>query len=488
MRSVPFVILFLFLMVFMTTANTKNIVINTPYQQIEFNEKTALPIHWNICYPDCSDRAKIVLNVANEANQFFSLEQLQSIENIIYQPVFIENEDAMELMFELRDDIDIEGMTTPISKINYVISKTSFQADMIVYSSNPIKIRIDGRDALQPENITGLGGLYNGTQLITVTPQDIGAIEQKSWVKDSKEIWHGIRTRFWSFLISPRSNIQSYTMRDIDNHSFVLEALSDSNQYHFSFYFGPVEKSALVSVSTQLKQLLYTALWDWLRWICFGLQMILGWVYSWLGHMGLSIILLSVIVKILLYPLSRLAEKWQREVHEIQAWLQPRLKEIKAQYTGEEAHTRTLALYKEKQVNPMFTFKSLAGLLIQIPIFIAVFDMLGESILLKQQSLLWIKDLSIPDHWIHLPFLIPFFGESFNLLPLLMMLVTALGAFFFQDQHLKGNLLKQQKRKLYLMAFAFFILFYTFPAGMVFYWTTSNSLQLIKVIFLRYQT
>tara|TARA_B100001971_G_scaffold101327_1_gene93395 strand:- start:86 stop:472 length:387 start_codon:yes stop_codon:yes gene_type:complete len=126
--------------------------------------------------------------------------------------------------------------------------------------------------------------------------------------------------------------------------------------------------------------------------------------------------------------------------------------------------------------------------LIQIPVFIAVFDMLGESILLKQQSLLWIKDLSMPDHWMNLPFLIPFFGESFNLLPLLMMLVTALGAFFFQDQHLQGTLLKQQKRKLYLMAFAFFILFYTFPAGMVLYWTTSNSLQLMKVIFLRCRT
>jgi YidC/Oxa1 family membrane protein insertase len=216
--------------------------------------------------------------------------------------------------------------------------------------------------------------------------------------------------------------------------------------------------------------------------------MILGWVYSWLGHIGLSIILLSVIVKILLYPLSRLAEKWQSEVNEIQAWLQPRLKEIKAQYTGEEAHKRTLALYKEKKVSPMFTFKSLAGLLIQIPVFIAVFDMLGESILLKQQSFLWIKDLSMPDHWMNLPFLIPFFGESFNLLPLLMMLVTALGAFFFQDQHLKGTLLKQQKRKLYLMAFAFFILFYTFPAGMVLYWTTANSLQLIKALVVKHKT
>ena len=79
----------------MPTANAKNIVINTPRQQIEFNETTALPIHWNICYPDCSDRAKIVLNVANEANQFFSLEKLQSLEDVIYQSVFIENEDAM---------------------------------------------------------------------------------------------------------------------------------------------------------------------------------------------------------------------------------------------------------------------------------------------------------------------------------------------------------------------------------------------------------
>jgi len=88
----------------------------------------------------------------------------------------------------------------------------------------------------------------------------------------------------------------------------------------------------------------------------------------------------------------------------------------------------------------------------------------------------------------NLPFLIPFFGESFNLLPLLMMLVTALGAFFFQDQHLKGTLLKQQKRKLYLMAFAFFILFYTFPAGMVLYWTTANSLQLIKALVVKHKT
>ena len=136
----------------------------------------------------------------------------------------------------------------------------------------------------------------------------------------------------------------------------------------------------------------------------------------------------------------------------------------------------------------MFTIKSLAGLLIQIPIFIAVFDMLGESIMLKGQGFLWINDLSRPDQWMNLPFVIPYFGGTFNLLPLLMTLITVLSALNFQDKHLQGDLLKQQQIKLYLMALAFFILFYTFPAGMVLYWTASNSLQLIKALVVKYKT
>ena len=103
-------------------------------------------------------------------------------------------------------------------------------------------------------------------------------------------------------------------------------------------------------------------------------------------------------------------KRWQQEVNAIQAWLQPRLKNIKTNYTSEEAHQRTLALYQEKGISPMFTVKSLAGLLIQIPIFIAVFDMLGESIMLKGQGFLWINDLSRPDQWMNLPFVIPYFG------------------------------------------------------------------------------
>jgi membrane protein insertase Oxa1/YidC/SpoIIIJ len=113
--------------------------------------------------------------------------------------------------------------------------------------------------------------------------------------------------------------------------------------------------------------------------------------------------------------------------------------------------------------------------------------MLGESIMLKGQGFLWINDLSRPDQWMNLPFAIPYFGGTFNLLPLIMMLVTVLSTLNFQDIYLQGDLLKQQQMKLYLMALAFFILFYTFPAGMVLYWTASNSMQLIKVLFVKYK-
>jgi membrane protein insertase Oxa1/YidC/SpoIIIJ len=69
-----------------------------------------------------------------------------------------------------------------------------------------------------------------------------------------------------------------------------------------------------------------------------------------------------------------------------------------------------------------------------------------------------------------------------------MMVITVFSALNFQDKHLQGDLLKQQQKKLYLMAVAFFILFYTFPAGMVLYWTASNSLQLIKALVVKYKT
>jgi len=471
--------------IFPMFGSAENLFIDTPLQEIEFHKNLPLPKTWRVCYPNCNDENKIQVNLTNEEGDFFAIDQLNFFEEDFFKVKTIERPENIESLFQLKN-----GLAHPISKLSYIISKSTHKLDLKISSSEPISIKIKANQTLHPENIVGLGGLYNGTSLISFSTEGIEKMKQTSILNDPEKFWHGARSRFWSFLISSSETVQSYSINDIDteSNSFTLNSNSESGEYHFIFYFGPIERSALISVSSQLKDLLYTVLWDWLRWICFGFQMILSWVFSWVGNLGVSIILLALIIKIFLYPLSTIAEKWQQEVNEIQSWLQPRLKNIKTNYTGEEAHQKTLALYKEKDINPMFTVKSLAALLIQIPIFIAVFDMLGESIMLKGQSFLWINDLSRPDQWMNLPFVIPYFGGTLNLLPLLMMVITVLSALNFQDKYLQGNLLKQQQIKLYLMALVFFILFYTFPAGMVLYWTASNGLQLIKTLVVKYKT
>mgnify|MGYP003508642173 FL=1 len=128
-----------------------------------------------------------------------------------------------------------------------------------------------------------------------------------------------------------------------------------------------------------------------------------------------------------------------------------------------------------------YTFKSLAGFMIQIPIFIAAFDMLGENFRLGGESFLWIVDLAMPDRATGLPMTLPFFGAHLNLLPFVMTAFTVLAARWQEDASLAPALRHGQRLRLYAMAGVFLLLLYTFPAGMVLYWTANNFWHLLRV-------
>src|SRR5262249_4265868 len=125
-------------------------------------------------------------------------------------------------------------------------------------------------------------------------------------------------------------------------------------------------------------------------------------------------------VKLLLLPLTLVADRLQEQVNLAEARLQPGLEAIKAAHRGEERTRRTIALYREQGVHPLYALKSLAGFLIQLPAFLAVFDMLAENFDLHRAPFLWIRDLSRPDMLFRLSFCIPFFGCDLNALPFLM--------------------------------------------------------------------
>jgi len=290
--------------------------------------------------------------------------------------------------------------------------------------------------------------------------------------------WAGWRSRFWAIVARP------------DGGSVLLDPLAaamvirldepapERLEWRWTFYSGPVERAALRRADPVLDGMWLSGLWSWLRALAVALQWLLNGLTAITGSTGAGIVALAVSVKILLMPVAGFAERVQEQVNATQARLEPQIAVIRASHRGEERTRRTLTLYREEGVHPLYTLKSLAGLLIQVPVFIAVFDMLAENFSLDGVPFLWIRDLSRPDAVARLPVCVRFFGCDLNLLPFLMAGVSLLVVWRFRSATLAPTLIRRQRRNLALMAALFFLLFYTFPAGMVLYWTSTNAFQL----------
>ncbi len=230
----------------------------------------------------------------------------------------------------------------------------------------------------------------------------------------------------------------------------------------------------------------YAHLWGWLAGLCLGIEKLLLLLQVTLtANWGVAIVLLAVTLKLLLLPVSLFTAKAQDRVNCLQAQLQPKLNAIKGNYDGEEAHRRSMAAYKSLGISPMFALRPLPGTLIQLPILVATFNVLGEMPQLQGAAFLWINDLAYPDAVAALPFTVPAMGGGLNLLPFMMLLVSVLATATFSAPHSSPADTRRQKRNLYLMSAAFFFLFYPFPAAMVLYWTMNNILQLIQQRLLR---
>jgi YidC/Oxa1 family membrane protein insertase len=353
-------------------------------------------------------------------------------------------------------------------------------------------IRFDSGPEWVPEPLPGFGAMYGEVRPVIVDGDGQDALAFEDGSPRAREVsggqWSGVRNRFWALLFRAEAGAALHVeWPELNRPAVVFSPAATGTALRVQIYGGPVETGRLSAVDPVLREMLFAALWDWLRWLCFGMLYLLNWFQGTLGSAGLAIVLLSLAVKILMWPLTHVADRWQSEVNEIASRLKPHLDAVKKEFKGEEAHKRTLAVYSDHGVHPMYTLKSLAGFLIQIPVFIAAFDMLGENFALNQTPFLWIADLARPDHWMALPFSLPFFGGHLNLLPCLMTGFTLCASMLQTEASLSPALMRQQRVRLYLMAAAFFVLFYTFPAGMVLYWTTNNVLHLIKVLFVRWR-
>lgn len=255
-----------------------------------------------------------------------------------------------------------------------------------------------------------------------------------------------------------------------------LDPGSDAG-FTFNLYVGPKDKTLLAEAGGGLERILFHHLWGWIAALCVVFEWVLGLINGVVFNWGLSILILAIILRVLLYPLSKYGHIQQRASSEKMALMKPELVAIKERYKGNalKVSEETVKLQKEYGLNPLAQLKGSLPVLIQLPILIALYQVLSNSFEIRGVTFLWIGDLSLSDRLFAFGFDFPWLGGYFNLLPVIMF--AAQSAMVFQ---MAANTKAKPGLGLYGMPIFMLIVFYPFPAGCMLYWTMVNISQVFE--------
>ncbi len=253
--------------------------------------------------------------------------------------------------------------------------------------------------------------------------------------------------------ISIRATSSGFNIAGFTSPALVLDP-GNSGSLSARFYAGPKDQYRLKEISPYLD---LTVDYGWLWWIAQPLFWLLTKIHALVGNWGVAIILLTVFVKAVFYKLSASS---YRSMANMRA-MQPKMQAIRDQYADDKAKQSQalMELYKKEKINPM---GGCLPILVQMPVFIALYWVLMESVELRQSPfILWIKDLSVMD---------PYF-----VLPVLM------GATMWATQRLNPTPMDPMQAKvMQWLPVIFTVFFLWFPAGLVLYWVVNSLLSMAQ--------
>ena len=236
----------------------------------------------------------------------------------------------------------------------------------------------------------------------------------------------------------------------------------------FTLYLGPRELSLLKELGKQLDLAINFGFFDI---VARPMLSALRFFNKYVKNYGVSIIIITILIKILFWPLTHKSYKSMKEMQK----LKPLMDKIREKYKHDkqQMNKEVMALYRTYKVNPM---SGCLPMVIQIPVFIALYNLFGKSIELRHSPfMLWINDLSAPDRLFNFPFEIPFMSPPYGI-PVLTLLMGAT-MFITQKMTPMPGDPTQAKVMMFLPLF-FTFLFINFPSGLVLYWLVNNILQI----------
>lgn len=340
---------------------------------------------------------------------------------------------------------------------------------------------------------------FNGSKTKKVI---LGSGQFKRYDKDF--IWSGIAGKYFLELVIPsaadtisagfyssRLEVNDYANAQamVERRAFTGSDIQDS----YFMYFGPrnekelkrynvSEKNGWKISGYRLNQALQT--YDWLKWLETILKFIMEMLYKVVHNWGVAIIIMTILLKIAMFPLSKKQSLGTLKMQE----LQPKMQAIQAKYKDEpqKMQMETQKLYQQAGYNPA---SGCLPMLFQFLILFAMYDLFNNYFEFRGAMFIpkWIPDLSSGDTVYTLGFNIPLLGNQIRILPVVYLASQLLFGKITQNGGMtagNGQNGSSMKFMTYGMPIIFFFLFYNAPAGLILYWTISNFFQMGQQILI----
>ena len=261
-------------------------------------------------------------------------------------------------------------------------------------------------------------------------------------------------------------------------------AAGGAAEFDLKTYCGPKEMSRIRALGSSVMGVMHISYYSWFEFIARPMVMLLNWLKGICGSYGVAIILLTLIVRILFWPITQKANSSMRRMQK----LQPKIKELQEKYKENpmdtpddasrkkaELNQKMMELYRVEKVNPV---GGCLPILLQIPVFIALYSALDSAVELRNVPFLWCTDLSRPDLvGPTLPFALPFIGQV-GLHPLVIAMTLLM---ILQQKMTPSAADSTQQKMMMIMPIVMLFMFYNLPSGLTLYWTVSQIFSILQM-------
>ena len=431
----------------------------------------------NIFYTDVGGSLHKIVFLENKPFLLTDLLSIPDLENARYAGEKI-NDETISLLyqdknwsinktFKIKDNnlIDVRMEIKNISETS-ILNNFAFTAFKI--DESRLDINQNGREsALFEYSIYGDKKIFRKGNATKFN-------EKNNKSKTESVDWVGFRDHYNAVVVKPEFEAKGYEIKADDDKQLRILILprntmlspGESVSYNFSIYAGPQNPWLMKKYAKGFEKIVAFSNFPIIEWIGQAIYRTIPFLHHVFRSWGIAIILVSIMIYAITYPLTMQSMLSMRKMQEVQ----PKITALRERYKNDpqKLNTEMVEIYRREKINP---FGGCLTFLIQMPFFMALYQILWRAQYFQGQGFLWIKDLSQPDRLIIFPFYLPLFGNELNILPIL----TG-GIMFLQQRISSKNMIvtdeqqvMQQKMMMYILPIMMTFMFYKFASSWAIY-------------------